>query len=389
MMMAEKGKAASGQRQGIRGRRGTGQDTPKVIAKQLHGMAAEIANDIMKKREPKFVTMQRGKSNVEFSEKRRIIELGDKSTVRNFLNIGHAKKFMQTMLVTAKTHDYLTHNKTASIREVYYELKHTIGGSKENTFEDQTESDAVLVDLEHAVDTIREKLNLHANPKGTLYGDITLRDRVHHNDTFNCAKLGRGGWSVMSRIEPEEIEIKSVNAKYVLVIETEAMYERLVEEQFAQKNSAILVSTGGQAARGTRRLVHRLHAEKNLPVYVFTDGDPYGWYIYSVVKQGSMALAAHSHYMAVPDAKYIGMTLDDIEKYGLKNVTERMKEGDIKRAKEMLDYPWFQNKEWQMQLKKAIQDKVRIEQQALANKSLDFVAKTYLPEKIKNKEFLP
>ncbi len=120
-----------------------------------------------------------------------------------------------------------------------------------------------------------------------------------------------------------------------------------------------------------------------------TDGDPYGWYIYSVIKQGSMALAAHSDFMACPEARYVGMTLDDIETYDLKQVTEKMKDGDVKRAKEMLDYPWFQNKEWQRQLKKAISEKVRIEQQALANKRLDFVATEYLPQKIKKKDFLP
>jgi DNA topoisomerase-6 subunit A len=55
----------------------------------------------------------------------------------------------------------------------------------------------------------------------------------------------------------------------------------------------------------------------------------------------------------------------------------------------MIDYPWFQNKEWQEQLKKAINQKIRIEQQALANKSLDFVATKYLPEKIKAGKVLP
>ncbi|MFH1391607.1 MAG: DNA topoisomerase IV subunit A [Candidatus Diapherotrites archaeon] len=363
--------------------------TPKEIALKLKIMAEGITKQIDSKIDPVFTTQQRGRSNVEFDEKRRVLTLGDKVTSRNFLNIGHAKKFMQTMMVTSKAHDYLTQNKTASIREVYYELKHTLGKSKENTFEDQTESDSCIVDLEHSVDTIREKLNLHANPKGTLYGDITIVDKKHNKDEFNASKLGRGGWSIMSRIEPEEIEIKKTSADYILVIETEAMYERLVEEGFAKKNKAILISTGGQAARGTRRLIHRIHTEKKLPVYMFTDGDPYGWYIYSVVKQGSMALAAHSDFLAVPEAKYIGMTLEDVEEFGLQNVTERMKEGDIKRAKEMLDYPWFKNKEWQAELKKAIQLKIRIEQQALANKSLSFVADEYLPKKIKKKDFLP
>ncbi len=253
---------------------GREKQSPKVIASKIEEMAKGIVEDIKKGTDPEFVTQQRGRSNVEFDESNGILRLGDKNTTRTFLNVGHAKKFMQTMLVSAKAHDYLRHNKTASIREIYYELKHTVPNTKENTFEAQTESDAVIVDLEHSVDTIREKLNLHANPKGTLYGDITLRDKMHHNDKFNCGKLGRGGWSIMSRLEPEEIEIVSCNAKYVLVIETEAMYERLVEEKFAQDNSCILVSTGGQAARGTRRLIHRLHSERKLPVVVFSvDGE--------------------------------------------------------------------------------------------------------------------
>ena len=363
--------------------------SPKEIAKRIEKLSEGVVKEINAHKDPSFTTVQRGKSNVEWDEKRGYLTLGDKVTTRNFLNIGHAKKFMQTMMIANKTHDYLKHNKTASIREIYYELKHTIEGSKENTFEGQDESDPVIVDLEHAVDTIREKLNLHANPKGTLYGDITLKDKVHHNDKFNASKLGRGGWSIMSRIEPEEIEIMSSNAKYCLVVETEAMFERLIEEGYPKDNKCLLVGTGGQAARGTRRLIHRIHKELKLPIYVFTDGDPYGWYIYSVIKQGSMALAAHSEFMSVPDAKYIGMTLDDVETYDLKNVTENMKEADIKRASEMMDYPWFQNKDWQAQLKKALKEKIRIEQQALANKSLDFVATEYLPQKIKKKDFLP
>ena len=84
----------------------------------------------------------------------------------------------------------------------------------------------------------------------------------------------------------------------------------------------MLIGVGGQAARGARRLIHRVHKELDLPTYVFTDGDPYGWYIYSVIKQGSMALAAHSEFMSVPKSKFVGMTLDDIKEYKLENVTE-------------------------------------------------------------------
>ncbi|MDD4049713.1 MAG: DNA topoisomerase IV subunit A [Candidatus ainarchaeum sp.] len=360
----------------------------KEIGKRVYEIAENIVHQIEHEHTPTFSTKVRGLSNVYFDQDKGFIQLGDKTVTRPFLNLGAARKFMQTVLVTEKCNEYLKHSKTASIREIYYELKHTVAKTNENTFDGQEESNDVIVDIEHSVSTIREKLGLQADPKGSLYGDITLIDRKHNNDEFSCKNLGRGGWSIMSRIEPDEIEIKEVNADFVLVVETSAMYGRLIEENYPKKHNAILIGTSGQAARGARRLVHRLRYEFNLPIVVFTDGDPYGWYIYSVIKSGSMALAAHSKFLAVPDAKYVGMTLTDVEEYGLQAVTEKMKDGDVKRAKELMSYDWFKSPAWQKELKLAIDKKIRIEQQALANKSLDFVAKKYLPEKIDNEIFL-
>jgi len=125
---------------------------PKEIAERIKKIAMEMVKEIEHGKNPRFKTKLRGRGNVVFDEDLGIITLGDKSATRTFLNIAHARKFLQTTLVMSKTYEYLTHNKTASIREVYYELKHTIGNTKENTFEDQRESDACIVDLEHSID---------------------------------------------------------------------------------------------------------------------------------------------------------------------------------------------------------------------------------------------
>ena len=61
-----------------------------------------------------------------------------------------------------------------------------------------------------------------------------------------------------------------------------------------------------QATRGARRLIQRLNNELKLPVYVLVDNDPWGLYIYSVVKQGSISLAYESMRMACPKARYLG-----------------------------------------------------------------------------------
>lgn len=367
---------------------------PRKVLKALEEYGRGVLEDIKAGKNPYFDIPMRGISNVYFDEKARVIRMGDKLSRRYFLNVAHARKFMQTLLIMAYVKRLVSEGKHASLREAYYANKHTIPGTHENTFEDQSESDPIIEDLERMLGVLREEMHLTADRRGYIYGDIVIRDG---EDEFNTSKLGRGGWAVPGTVE--HLQFVEVNVDYVLVVETAAMADRLIEEKYAQKENALIVATQGQASRGVRRLIHRLHYEQGLPIIVFTDGDPYGWYIYSTIKQGSINLAYLSDKLATPEAKFVGMTMDDIKKYGLQNVTEKLKgippnkkggpTGDYKRILEEMEYPWFQNKEWQRQLKMALEMGVRIEQQALANKSLEFVAKEYLPEKINNGELLP
>jgi DNA topoisomerase-6 subunit A len=358
----------------------------KEIINKIEQLAKRIYHEF-ESGSPSIEFIVRGSlKNIEYDEKRDLIRLRKSLGRREFFNLGHVRKFTQTVLVAALAKELLEEDKTASLREVYYQLKHTIPVINENTFEEQRESDAVIEDLERTLGVVRELMHIKADRRGSLYGDITLRDKKR-KDEWNCSKLGMGGWSIPSTIE--DIEILDINADYVIVVEKDALFERLVEEKFPEKMNAILISVKGQASRGAKRLIHRLRYEHKLPVIVFTDGDAWGYYIYSVIKRGSMKLSHFSEYLATPDAKFVGMTMDDIEEYNLKRVTMKLKPIDEKRVKELMNYPWFKkNKDWQRQFKKMLNWKVKIEQDALASKSLDFVANKYLPEKIENERFL-
>ena len=88
-------------------------------------------------------------------------------------------------------------------------------------------------------------------------------------------------------------------------------------------------------------MTRRLHEEYKLPVYVLVDNDPWGYYIYSVVKQGSINLAFESERMAIPKAKFIGLSSADPDRYGLpRNVGIKLNDKAIGRAKEPLKYRW-------------------------------------------------
>jgi DNA topoisomerase VI subunit A/intein/homing endonuclease len=172
-------------------------------------------------------------------------------------------------------------------------------------------------------------------------------------------------------------------------IEKNAGFERLHEDKFWKKYNCILIGTGGQPARGTRRLIKRLAVEHNLPIYVMTDSDSYGWYIYSVIKSGSMTLAHASDELGTPSVKFIGLTISDIEKYGLEKSTIKATEQDLKRAKELLQYPWLDHKEWKREIKLMLQKKIKAEIEALSSRGLKFLSEVYLPEKLEKQEFLP
>ena len=356
----------------------------KEAKRRLEQLGEKTLSEIEKGENPSIDIPIRSLSNVIYDSKTRMLTIGDKTAKRYFFNVAHAKKFMQSLLVASFCKELQDQSLHTSLRDLYYALKRTFPNSQENTFDEQNESDPIIVDLEVALDVLREQLHLNADVRGRVVGNVIIEDR---GDLVDWGKLGSGGWAIPSNVE--DISFKKVKADYILVIEKNAAFERLHEDRFWQKQKAILVTTQGQAARGTRRLIQRLATEFKLPVYVFTDADSYGWYIYSVIKYGSISLAHVSDRLGTPTAKFLGLTISDVDEFGLKNFTIKAEEVDIKRAQEMLKYEWFQAPEWQKELKMMIERKIKAELEALSGKGLKFITETYLPKKIRNKEFLP
>jgi len=354
-------------------------------AEALKELGNKVVKDIEKSKNPNLEIPIRALSNVIFNEKTKTLELGDKTSKRYFFNVAHAKKFLQTIEVASiLKKELLETNKHEHLRGVFYITKRTIPDTNINLVDDQTESDKIIEDLEVVTGLSREQLHVSANKMGSMVGNVTL---VDSGDTIDCSRLGKGGYSIPSITD--ELIFKKINAKYVLYMEKAAIFERLNEDKFWNKNNCILVTSQGQTTRGIRRLLQRLADEKDLPIYVLCDADIYGAYIYSVVKYGSIALAHASERLTIPSVKYVGITMDDVIKYDLKKHLIKLDEKDLARIKQVSQYEWFKNnKEWQRQFKMMKELNGKVEIQALSTKGISFISEKYLPEKIKNKEFL-
>jgi DNA topoisomerase-6 subunit A len=360
--------------------------SPEQVTGRLSSLAAKAVQDITAQRNPAVSIPVRTLANVTYDPKKSIIELGVQRQSRALFNVGQARKFMQTFLVASACKELLDARKTTSIRDLYYITKHTIGDTRQNTFEEQEESDPIIEDLEVTIDSLREEMNLFASNRGAMVGDLTLTDS---GDTIDLRRMGSGGWSVPSIVEEHVVQFGKCEAEMILLVEKDAVFRRLNEDKFWKKHKAILLHGQGMASRGVRRLLYRMVNELKLPLYVLVDNDPWGFYIYSVVKQGSINLAYESVRMAVPSARFIGLSSFDAEKYALpSNVTIKLDETDEKRAKQMLAYPWFERKEWQRELQHMMKRGVKLELEALSSKGISFISEDYLPRKLRNKEWL-
>ena len=359
---------------------------PGVVENKLVGVADVVITAAQRQKDPTLAIPVRSLSNVTFNERKGMIEMGKTKQARSFFNVGMAKKFMQTVLVADALSELQRANLTTSLREIYYRTKHTIKNSHENTFDAQSESDPVIEDLEVSLEALREDLHVRAENGGSVVGPLVLSD---DGDRVDCAKLGKGGYSVPSIVEPEYLQIKKCTADFVLLVEKGTQWNRLSEDKFWRRYNCVLLTGNGQPPRGVRRLARRLHEEKRLPVYVLVDNDPWGYYIYSVVKQGSINLAFESQRMAIPKAKFIGLSSADPDRYGLpRNVGIKLNEKDISRARELLNYQWFQKTPWQKEIKRMLSSGLKYELDALANKDFQYLSKTYLPRKLKEKDWL-
>ncbi|MBI84970.1 MAG: DNA topoisomerase VI [Planctomycetaceae bacterium] len=372
---------------------GNGNSRLKVRDKRTLGQLRNLADGVVtaanRSRDPYVDIPTRSLSNVKYSPRKRIIEMGKNTNRRQLFNLSQAKSYMQTMLVGSGCKRLIEQGKTLSIRGLYYMLKHQIEGTKENTFEEQGECDTVIEDTEVLLDSLREELHLYADKRGDMVGNITLIDS---GDEIDCSRMGSGGYAIPSIVEPEVIQFdrKKTTAKFVLHVEKGTVWQRFNEDKFWKKHNCILTHGAGQPPRGVRRLLNRLHSELKLPIYCVLDNDPWGYYIYSVIKQGSINLAFESKRMAIPEAKYLGLRSVDYSRCDLSSsVTIGLTDNDRKRAKQIASYAWFEKKKpWQREIQMMLDNGFKLEVEALISKDISYVTETYVPERLRKRDWL-
>jgi DNA topoisomerase-6 subunit A len=363
----------------------------KTIA-LIDRIARDVHASIEKGELPTIVFPVRGLSNVIYDRVKGYFELGSKKKVRT-LTVNTARSFAQTLRMMATSQAMVDNDDFATKREVYYISKNW-GDCR---FDDQAESDTIMDDIEalasmHGLS--REQLRVYPESHGgSVAGRLTVIDRDSASGEvteIDCARLGSGAYMIPRSVEHLGFR---TGARFVLAIETGGMFQRLNNHRFWDRANCIIVEMGGVPTRATRRFIRLLSDDQNLPVYCFVDCDPYGIAnIYRTLKVGSGNAAHINRFFSVPQARFLGITPQDIVDFGLEDATHPLNKADIKRAEDALRNDPFiiAHPEWDAAIRRLLKMGVRAEQQALAKWGLNYVIDEYLPNKLANpRSFLP
>jgi DNA topoisomerase-6 subunit A len=340
----------------------------------LGGFGGSIYKQLDDGNFPSISMPSRSTENIYYDPQLRQFILGDRRVRRSARNIRHLKPFTQLTWAALFSNELTSQRKTSTLRDVYYSAQ-----AYEMTFKDQQESNNIVTDLETVLGFSREDFSIFPEERSAVFGDLTIEYTVpgYEGRTMNLTSHPDG---VMIGPALTSAEFVKTTADKVIAIEKGGLFTRFIEENVHKKFNALLVLTAGQAPRATRHFIRRLSEELSLPVYIFTDGDPWGMHIAMVIISGS-ANAAHLRELNTPDAKWSGVWATDIVNYKLP--TDPLDEVDMKRLYELQKDPRYKEDPlWQREIKTFMKIRKKAEQEAFSRYGLTYIVDEYLPAKL-------
>src|SRR3970040_472820 len=347
---------------------------------ELYAIAEEIYEELKDGQIPKMKIPLRTKADIKFDPKHSVWKYGKLTGVRSAKKMKGALMLLRTMYVLEFIRDMIEHKKSSTLREMYYISE----GRDLPKFHSQDESNLLAEDLEVITTLLREDFKLRPEESGaSVIGNLTIEEITRNGERrrINCRDdVGDAGYTIPYNVEKEKVKFRGADAKFVLAIETRAIFDRLGENGFDEDAKCILVHLKGQPSRSTRRLLKRLNEELKLQVATFTDSDPWSFRIHASVAYGAIKTAHISEYLATPTAEFVGITPSDIMNYQLP--TDILTPRDIGALNAELSDPRFATDFWRTEINTMLQINKKAEQQALAKYGLDYVTDRYLPEKL-------
>ncbi|XP_020685355.1 meiotic recombination protein SPO11-2 [Dendrobium catenatum] len=298
---------------------------------------------------------------------------------RSFLRAGHAKAFIRVWKVMEMCFQILSQGKLVTQRELFYKLL----CDSPNYFSSQRDANRAVQDVVALLRCTRNSLGIIASSRGTIIGRLSIKNQ--EGDIVDCSGLGPAGYAISGDLNLlSKLEFRS-DARYIIVVEKDAIFQRLAEDCLFNLVPCILITAKGYPDIATRFLLFRLNQTfSELPILGLVDWNPAGLAILSTYKYGSIAMGLESYRYAC-NIKWLGLRKDDLQILP-QPAFINLKPRDLQIAKSLLSSKTLQEK-YRAELTAMVEMGHRVEIEALYFRGFNFLSQ-YIATKIVKSDYI-
>uniref|UniRef100_A0A3Q1EVD0 DNA topoisomerase (ATP-hydrolyzing) n=1 Tax=Acanthochromis polyacanthus TaxID=80966 RepID=A0A3Q1EVD0_9TELE len=264
-------------------------------------------------------------------------------------------------------------NAYATKRDIYYNNTQLFGS--------QRTVDIIVDDISCLLKIPRRSLHVLATSKGLISGDLCYLEE--DGTRINC-RSSSAAVAVSSNI----VGIRNIvsSAKFIMIVEKDATFQRLLDDDFCTKLSPCIIITGkGVPDVNSRLMVRKLWDVLRVPIFALVDADPHGIEIMCIYKYGSVAMSFEAHSLTVPSVMWLGLLPSDLQRLRVpEEALIPLSKRDEGKLNSLLQRPYLTSQpDWQKEMELMQQSKVKAEIQSLAAIAPDFLTSIYLPNKLR------
>ncbi|OMO79588.1 Spo11/DNA topoisomerase VI, subunit A [Corchorus capsularis] len=207
---------------------------------------------------------------------------------RSLMKANAAKAFIRVWKVMAMCFEILVQEKRVTQRELFYKLL----CDSPDYFSSQ---------LQKRIDEISHK------------SGFSVYYQEPNKEAVDCSACGSSGYAISGDLELLESLVMKTDARYIIVVEKHAIFQRLAEDRVFNQIPSILLTAKGYPDIATRFLLHRMsRAFPDLPILALVDWNPAGLAILCTFKFGSIGMGLEAYRYAC-NVKWLGVRGNDLQ----------------------------------------------------------------------------
>ncbi|KAM9856208.1 5-aminolevulinate synthase, non-specific, mitochondrial-like [Aulostomus maculatus] len=281
-------------------------------------------------------------------------------------------RFAQILKILSIIYRLVQSNSYATKRDIYY--NHT------QLFGSQRTVDSIVDDISCLLKVPRRTLRVLATSKGLILGDLCYMEE--DGTRIDCRSSSA---AVAVSLNIAGISNIVSSAKFVLIVEKDATFQRLLDAALYTRLSPCIMITGkGLPDVNSRLMVRKLWDTLHIPIFALVDADPHGIEIMCIYKYGSVAMSFEAHSLTVPSVMWLGLLPSDLERLRVpEDALIPLTKTDESKLDSLLKRPYITSQpEWKKEIELMQKNKVKAEIQSLAAIAPDFLTSIYLPSKL-------